>query len=53
MKTFLNFFWQFGEINLRDSGFRLNDDAIGLDARDRRVFVLLTVDGCEVLGKTE
>jgi len=47
--VFLNFFWEFSEINLRDSGFRFHDDAIGIDTSDSCVFVLLAVNRREIL----
>ena len=48
MKTFLNFFWQFDEVNFRDSRFRFDDDAIRIDASDSGVFVLFAVNRFEV-----
>ena len=51
MKVFLNFFWQFGEVNLCDSRVRFDDDAIGFDARDRGVFVFFAVNCFEVFGE--
>ena len=51
MKAFLNFFWQFGEINFRNSRFRFDDDAIRIDTSDSGVFVLFTVNRSEVFGE--
>ena len=51
MKAFLNVFWQFGEVNLRDSRVCFDDDAIGFDARDRGIFVFFAVNRIEVFGE--
>ena len=51
MKAFLNVFWEFDKINLRDSRFRFDDDAIRIDASDSGVFVFFAVNRFEVFGE--
>src|ERR1043166_7499086 len=51
MKSFLDFFREFGEVNLCDSRFRFDHDAVRLNAGDSRVFVFFAVNGFEVLRK--
>ena len=48
MKAFLNFLWQFDEVNFRNSRFRFDDDAIRIDASDSGVFVFFAVNRFEV-----
>jgi hypothetical protein len=50
MKAFLYLFRQFNEVNLQDSRFGSQQNAIWLKAADRRVFVFLSVNRFEVVG---
>jgi hypothetical protein len=51
MKTFLNLFRQFGEINFRDSRFADEHNAVGFDSADRDVFVFFPVNSFEVVSE--
>jgi len=53
MKTFLNVFGEFNEIDLRNSRFGPKHDPIRFDTADRCVFVYLALDGFEVLSQRE
>jgi hypothetical protein len=49
MKPFLNVLWELREIELRDSRFGFNDNAVRIDSGDTGVFVLFAVERCEIL----
>ena len=51
MKTFLNFFRQFDEINFRDSRLGFEHDAVRLDPAYRDVFVFFPVNRFEVVSE--
>jgi len=53
MKAFLNFFRQFDKINLRDSLFGFQHDAVRFDPANRDVFVFLALNRFEIVGKCD
>ena len=52
MKAFLNLFGQFIEIDFRDSRFGFQNNAVGLDAADRDIFVFLPLTVLKSSAKT-
>ena len=52
MKALLDFFREFGEVNLCDSRFRFDHDAIRLDTSNRGIFVFFAINGFEVLAES-
>ena len=53
MKVQLNLFREFYKIELRDSCFCPNDDAVGLDAADYGVFIFFAIHRFEVVGQCD
>src|SRR6266480_2132412 len=46
-EALLDFLWEFGEVNLCDSRFRFDHEAIELDATDSSVVVFFAINGFE------
>jgi len=53
MKTFLNLFRQFGEVDFRDSRFADEHNAVGFDSANRDVFVFFAVNRLEIVSEND